>query len=357
MSVSYAGLSPQDADIENAIFRNGVGALRGIDTDGVGAGAESAFAGAGSVEAGFASGGAGTGAGACTGSAAHTGSAADTGGATDTCADDASVSSAVDAGEAPHTRCVGGYHALEPRPLQAQPSMPLATQLPRSAYSTFTRGSETLEDVMQGDVLLSPRQPSTASSAFVMLHSCQASSVHMELLLSNAVVPITAAQKTLDWFILRRFRVTSSVAALFFRLTTDRTSQDSKLVWANLAQKWFDTRRFGSTSTRAAFRIGRLNEEPVVAYLPAFLARHQVHVKLSRDVGLVANRSQPWLAASPDQIVLLSSGSPCTIAGVEIKTATTSHTRDKLHASVRQFGAYVQYAALMRVALLGWFAA
>ena len=319
---------------------DGDGAETGADdADGAGAGAGvgagvGAGAGAGAGVGAGVGADVGAGAGACAGAGASAGAGAgaDTGAATD---DGVSGS------------CHPGGYMLKgvPLPPTARRIVPAPTLLHSSAYRNFTRGRETPEDVLQGDVLATPPQTSDASKRLATLHDCFSTTASMEQLLSCSVVPLTGAQKTVDWFILRRFRVTSSVASLFSRLAHDADTYGPTAathVWAKLALTWFDTRRFGSASTRTAFRVGQLNENAVAAHLKSFLLAHHVVVQFRFAIGLVANVSLPWLAASPDLLVLLDNGG---VACVEIKTTTTDRTRDKLLDDVKTAGAYCQDVA------------
>jgi hypothetical protein len=124
-------------------------------------------------------------------------------------------------------------------------------------------------------------------------------------------------------------------------------------VWAKLVQMYFDTHTFGSDAVQTAFRVGRLNEDAVAKHLPRHVANHCGGVKImaSFDVGLLVNRTHPWLAASPDQVAVLElpcEGGTCqrVLAGVEIKTATTRNQQAIARQKAKKFGSFVRYGTV-----------
>lgn len=165
-------------------------------------------------------------------------------------------------------------------------------------------------------------------------------------MLMLTVIPLTAAQRTRDWFTLRRFRVTASVAARMRTLFANGPSQHNK-VWPELSRNWFDTKPFGSAKVRTAMRIGANTEDHILAALPQFLAQVDGEGEAAdpafdkpscvlHPVGLLANRRRPWLACSPDSIAhFVDSGK---LVPVEVKTRVSAATTAAAERIVAEFG-------------------
>jgi hypothetical protein len=137
----------------------------------------------------------------------------------------------------------------------------------------------------------------------------------LESILIQYCNPLTHAQRTAEWFTLRQFHVSATMASRILGTTQDKT--DSELLQL-LIDSWFSRAR--STSDMVA---GTKNED---AILDAFL--QHPNVKNLFECGLLESKDTPWLAASPDAIAVLQleHDQNFTVAVVEIKTRV-SHQR------------------------------
>jgi hypothetical protein len=142
---------------------------------------------------------------------------------------------------------------------------------------------------------------------------------------------LTIGQRCADWFILRRYRITGTIAS---QLTMSRdelrvllglgpargNEKTPQQQLRSCADSWFSRSR----STEAMMR-GTVNEGACVSAL-AKLA----FVKTIFEVGMIALKEAPWIACSPDGIALIDlealgfvqdAGGTKELASVEIKTS------------------------------------
>jgi YqaJ-like viral recombinase domain len=144
---------------------------------------------------------------------------------------------------------------------------------------------------------------------------------------------LTIGQRCDDWFVLRRFRVTGTIASFLtmhkddLRLSIGLTSQGSdekshQQLLSACADSWFTTAR----STEAMMR-GTANEEACVSALYKMYFVGDVC-----EVGMIALKVSPWIACSPDGIALIRVASigfsGCVsdeeaLESVEIKTSVS----------------------------------
>jgi hypothetical protein len=150
--------------------------------------------------------------------------------------------------------------------------------------------------------------------------------VELEVDLLDACIPLTHAQRTAEWFTLRQFHVSSTMAA---KILTSNNNNTNAEVLQMLSDSWFSRAR--STPDMVA---GTKNEG---AILEAFL-QHE-NVKDLFECGLLESKEVPWLAASPDAIAILSFPEEDMeiLAVVEIKTRV-SH--QKIAAAERVLARY-----------------
>jgi len=122
-------------------------------------------------------------------------------------------------------------------------------------------------------------------------------------------------QRTADWFTLRTFHLTATMASQVLGGSYDGKN-DGEVLTA-LLKSWFNRSR--STTNMV---IGTKNEDAVLmafSKLP-----HVLHIW---SVGLLENKHYPWLAASPDAIAILQHPDGRTpVCVVEVKTRTTETT-------------------------------
>ena len=133
--------------------------------------------------------------------------------------------------------------------------------------------------------------------------------VWVEKYLQNYCIILTASQCTAEWFLLRSFHLTATMAGRLFNSGyQDHTDGE---IFEALTKSWFSRSR--STSPMV---IGSKNE---CAVLKAFSQLN--YVREVFEVGLVENSGVPFLAASPDAIATIDSAEDYTdIATVEVKT-------------------------------------
>ena len=152
---------------------------------------------------------------------------------------------------------------------------------------------------------------------------------------------LTVGQRCADWFVMRQFRVTATVGSRIItccpalreavgyepKKVPFSISEPSELV-KGLCKSWFTTTR----ATEAMMR-GTMNENAVLNYL-----RRRSYTKSLFSVGILSLKDHPWLASSPDAILMLDLSKiegpfhdnqviPCT---VEIKTSVSSTNMQQL---------------------------
>jgi hypothetical protein len=119
---------------------------------------------------------------------------------------------------------------------------------------------------------------------------------------------LTTVQRSCDWFTLRAFHLTATMAGKLF--TSTSTVTPTELI-DKLMDSWFSRSR--STTPMV---IGSKNENAVLKALSNLDFVSNVF-----DVGLIEHINIPWLAASPDAISIIQvSEDSAYIAPVEVKT-------------------------------------
>lgn len=182
--------------------------------------------------------------------------------------------------------------------------------------------------------------------------------------------PLTIGQRCADWFLLRRFRLTATIAAKLlqhdstFRESlqlrrTDGVTKDAKAWMKELMTSWFSNRR----GTEAMMR-GTINENCVLSALEGM-----PWVKAIREVGLLSRREETYWAASPDAVavldllqvrgaegwtsrdIILHDETRVSVATVEIKTrvADTTVNDGSSHVSVTPYVGAWNSAQILRV--------
>jgi hypothetical protein len=117
-----------------------------------------------------------------------------------------------------------------------------------------------------------------------------------ETYFNDRAQPLTHAQRTAEWFILRAFHLTATMAS---RILNSANPMDSSTILEMLLLSWFSRSR--STTEMV---IGTTNE---TAILLAF-SRNPFVLHLF-ECGLFECYHYPWLAASPDSIAVLRTSS------------------------------------------------
>ncbi len=119
---------------------------------------------------------------------------------------------------------------------------------------------------------------------------------------------LTTAQRSCEWFTLRTFHLTATMAGKLFTSATNFTPTE---VMEKLMASWFSRTR--STTPMV---IGSKNENAV---LKAF--SNLDYVCSVFDVGLIEHSDIPWLAASPDAVAIIQTTEDFAgIVPVEVKT-------------------------------------
>ena len=202
-----------------------------------------------------------------------------------------------------------------------------------SAYTPSTVGNVGLDDYLPDHDPFQADIPAGVVPTFRLLGkvppAADVIAVHAALL--QTVVPLTAHQRTQDWFILRRFRVTATVAARFRTLFAGK-DVDPAAVWPHLLRNWFDTKRFGG-------KRGALTEDAIVERIPAWLG---IKAKVY-PVGLLANREHRWLACSPNGI--LQDCDTGDLSPVEAMTCTTHASASAARLTALKFGKVITCSA------------
>ena len=128
-------------------------------------------------------------------------------------------------------------------------------------------------------------------------------------------IQLTTTQRTADWFTLRCFHCTATMASQFISESFNNKSSSER--FSSLLKSWFNRSR-----STANMVVGAKNEDAV---LTAFSTPNYVLQVLS--CGLFESKKYPWLAASPDAIaVIRAKEERHYVCVVEIKTRTTEST-------------------------------
>lgn len=169
---------------------------------------------------------------------------------------------------------------------------------------------------------------------------CMEVQINMEDELRKRTMVLTKGQRCADWFILRQFRITGTIAGQILlsnsviMSTIGRPTQQSHSISKpeclnNLLKSWFSSSRSTETMMRGSGNEG--------AVLNALLSRPAV--KQVFECGMFALQNEPWIACSPDAIAwlhpvdlcakfgLIDNGPPF-LASVEIKTSVASSSLD-----------------------------
>lgn len=186
---------------------------------------------------------------------------------------------------------------------------------------------KTLEDPDNTLFACSPRTSEDANESLLSF---------AETMLSEECFPLTVQQRSADWFVLRKFRVTGTTAATlmrldaglrrnFLKLDSELSEEQIELrdnktkLFSKLMKSWFSFSRSTDVMKR-----GQVNEGPVLSYLRCFPWVAAIFV-----CGLVAKTRYPFFACSPDGIAVFKASPDqpdFTLATVEIKTAVASST-------------------------------
>jgi hypothetical protein len=107
------------------------------------------------------------------------------------------------------------------------------------------------------------------------------------------VTVLTQAQRMVDWFTLRSFHLSATMAGILFNNTYDsKTNED---IINQLCKSWFSHSR-----STAAMAIGAKNKG---ATFNAFSKLS--YVKGVFECGLLESKRHPWMAASPDGVAVV----------------------------------------------------
>jgi hypothetical protein len=154
---------------------------------------------------------------------------------------------------------------------------------------------------------------------------------------------LTLAQRCADWFYLRMFRLTGTIAASIllessdirpllgiYTRPTDASSGDDRgrptALLAKLMSSWLSSAR----SSEAMMR-GTANEDAMLSAL-----RNKPFIVGLFECGMLAMKSVRWITCSPDGIALIRVDGELAIACVECKSAIGLAARDRIlgHATV-----------------------
>lgn len=141
---------------------------------------------------------------------------------------------------------------------------------------------------------------------------------------------LTVGQRCADWFVLRQFRLTGTLASkvllaqnsirdlLGLHRITDEPPRPSALLH-DLISSWFSSKR----SSEAMMR-GTLNEDAVMTALAS-----KSFVVGVFETGMVALSDAHWIACSPDGLALITIDGSDVFATVEIKTSVAQSSLDR----------------------------
>ena len=158
--------------------------------------------------------------------------------------------------------------------------------------------------------------------------------------LLQSCYPLTIAQRTGDWFLMRKFRITGTISSSLPNVE-DLESDESK---RKLLEQFNDSHHNRQHRSTKFMQQGSMNEEPLLEKLEAEEWVHQVF-----EVGMLQRIEDPWLAVSPDAIIVASVSSPDglfqedeeQIMFVEMKTRLAGSTISKSIDSWRKHGRLV----------------
>ncbi len=131
-----------------------------------------------------------------------------------------------------------------------------------------------------------------------------------EEILEQHCYALTSLQRTADWFLLRTFHLTATMASKLLSDSISSTTTSVELM-SSLIKSWFNRNR----STKPMV-FGSKNEEAVLLHLAS-----KNYVLNMYDCGLLESKDSPWLVASPDAIAVIDSGDgEAKRCVVEVKT-------------------------------------
>jgi len=161
--------------------------------------------------------------------------------------------------------------------------------------------------------------------------------------LGKSYVALTRYQRTADWFILRAFHATATMAGGFLSvrhgLNNNEAEPDSALM-TRFTNNW-------SSRTRSTepMVIGSKNEEAVRQSLS-----QMPYVKHVFNVGLLESNREHWLAASPVAITLVNfyeDDTPPRPFVVEVKTRVSSDQIAAAEQVLKKHADLVEYSNLI----------
>ena len=153
----------------------------------------------------------------------------------------------------------------------------------------------------------------------------------VETLLSTMCTPLTAGQRSFDWFTMRKYIATGTTMGGMMKLTPARhmlyaktppdTIPDNAIIFGRLMKSWF----YASNSSKSVYATGMykgtLNEPAVVEQVADFCDVLNVF-----DIGLVRSKECPYLGVSADGICVIKRGTKTILASLEIKTRVNTQT-------------------------------
>ena len=143
--------------------------------------------------------------------------------------------------------------------------------------------------------------------------------------------PLSIGQRCADWFLMRTFHFTGTLASGLGSLDRNVTNENLRVVMDSLLDSWY--KRVSSTS---AMKVGTANEDNVVDALvkESFILEFY-------DVGLLQHKTLQYVAVSPDGVIKLIVENCSHLACVEIKTRVSENSRLKAEACMRSYGKVV----------------
>jgi len=161
--------------------------------------------------------------------------------------------------------------------------------------------------------------------------------------LQKSCVALTRYQRTADWFILRAFHATATMAGSFLSIRhglNNIEAEPDSVLMTRFTSKWFSRTR--STEPMV---IGSKNEEAVLRSLS-----QMPYVKHVFNVGLLESNRAHWLAASPDAIALVNfdeDDTPARPFVVEVKTRVSLDQISAAEQVLKKHADLVEYSNLI----------
>jgi hypothetical protein len=124
---------------------------------------------------------------------------------------------------------------------------------------------------------------------------------------------LTENQRTVEWFTLFTFHLPATMAGLL--LNSNKGNRTDGDLLNQLSKSWFSRNR----STQAIV-IGAKNESAVFQALSKLS-----YVRSIFEVGLLENKTYPWMATSPDGVAVVGFAlEENVVASIEIKTRVST---------------------------------